>query len=61
MIREESYGVAKSSAHNKNYFLGSKDSKVVIQFQESSISTDAFIVDHVMDYTIIEYKSKESL
>ena len=56
MIREESYGVAKSSAHNKNYFLGSKDSKVVIQFQESSISTDAFIVDHVMDYTIIEYK-----
>ena len=35
--------------------------KVVIQIQEISISTDAFILDNVIDYIITKYKSKGSL
>ena len=33
----------------------------MIQFQEISISTDAFMLDHVLDYIITKYKSKGSL
>ena len=51
----------KSSALCKNYFLRSKDSKVDIEFQEIMISTDAFILDHVIGYIITKYKAKGDL